>query len=346
MSLRLVEITLPESQLADFVASLRGDDDESCRCVDVWCVDGPEERSVVRALVSTEHSEQLLDFVVEALGDEARIVVTAVEATLPRVEEESDEAEAEDAPPGEAEDEPAKNGPWVFQRISREELYADIVDAARLTPNYFAMVVASALVAAIGLLKDDVAVIIGAMVIAPLLGPNVALALATTLGDLKLAWTSLKVNATGVGVALVPAAAIGFFLFPAEPAGQIASRSAVGFLDLAVALAAGGAGALSFTLGVPAALVGVMVAVALMPPLVVFGMAAGAGQWHAAGGALLLTSTNVICVNLAGIVTFLALGIRPASWYEAARAKKATRTAIFVWLGLLAILASLIYITK
>lgn len=51
--------------------------------------------------------------------------------------------------------------------------------------------------AAIGLLKDDVAVIIGAMVIAPLLGPNVALALATTLGDVKLAWNALKTNASG-----------------------------------------------------------------------------------------------------------------------------------------------------
>lgn len=333
MSLRLVEITLADSQRADLVDALRDESVEACRCVDVWCVDGPEDRSVVRALVSAEGTEALLDYVVDSLGDEARVVVTAVEATLPRVDEPDDEADSE----------PAKH--WVFRRISREELYADIVDSARMTPSYFAMVLASAVVAAIGLLKDDVAVIIGAMVIAPLLGPNVALALATTLGDLELAWNSLKTNAAGLLTALVPSLAFGYFLFPDDPAGQIASRSTAGFLDLALALAAGGAGALSFTLGVPAALVGVMVAVALLPPLVVAGMAAGAADWQAAGGAALLTLVNVICVNLSGVVTFLALGIRPASWYEAARATRATRVAIAFWFGTLALLAGLIYFT-
>lgn len=333
MSLRLVEITLPDSKRGDLVDALRDESVEDCRCVDVWCVDGSEDRSVVRALVSAEDSESLLDYVVDSLGDEARVVVMSVEATLPRVEEPDDENDEVET----------KN--WVFRRISREELYADIVDSARMTPSYFAMVVASALVAAIGLLKDDVAVIIGAMVIAPLLGPNVALALATTLGDVKLAWNALKTNASGLTTALLPAVAIGFFLFPDDPAGQIASRSSAGFLDLALALAAGGAGALSFTLGVPAALVGVMVAVALMPPLVVAGMAVGAADWQAAGGAVLLTVVNVICVNLSGVVTFLAIGIRPASWYEAARATKATRIAIAFWVGTLALLAGLIYFT-
>lgn len=369
MSLRLVEITLPEDEREGLAEALREGD--ACRCVDVWCVDGPEERSVVRALVSTEHSEELLDFVVDRLGDEARIVVTAVEATLPRMEEDENEDEDEDASvdggedgsgsdagkedgeedggdddEDDGDDESGESEPWVFRRISREELHADIVDSARMTPNYFAMVLASAVVAAIGLLKDDVAVIIGAMVIAPLLGPNVALALATTLGDLELAWKSLRVNAAGVTTALVPAAAMGFFLFPDDPAGQIVARSSAGFLDLAVALAAGGAGALSFTLGVPAALVGVMVAVALLPPLVLCGMAAGAADWSVAGGAALLTLVNVICVNLAGVVTFLGLGIRPASWFEAARARKATRIAILFWVGILAALAVLIYFTR
>lgn len=332
MSLRLVEITLPKSKRAGLVDALRDESVEDRRCVDVWCVDGPEDRSVVRVLVSLEDSESLLDYVTETVGDEARVVVMSVEATLPRVE----------GPDEENDDEPKH---WVFRRISREELYADVVDSSRMTPNYFAMVLAAAVVAAIGLLKDDVAVIIGAMVIAPLLGPNVALALATTLGDVKLAWNALKTNASGLTTALLPAAAIGFFLFPDDATGQIASRSSAGFLDLALALAAGGAGALSFTLGVPAALVGVMVAVALMPPLVVAGMAVGAADWHAAGGAALLTLVNVICVNLSGVVTFLVLGIRPASWYKAARATKATRIAIAFWFGTLALLAGLIYFT-
>jgi uncharacterized membrane protein len=89
-----------------------------------------------------------------------------------------------------------------------------------------------------------------------------------------------------------------------------------------------------------------MVAVALLPPLVVSGMAMGAADWQVAGGALLLTLVNVICVNLAGVVTFLALCIRPASWYEAARAAKETRVAIVFWIGILAVLAVLIYFSR
>lgn len=346
MALRLVEITLPDEQRADFVDALR-DEESACHCIDVWCVDGPEDRSVVRALVSMEDSEKLLDYTVDQLGEETRVVVTSVEATLPRpgsIDENHEDGEGgEDGEDGEGED--AATEPWVFRRISREELYNDIAESAQITPNYFVLVALSAVVAGIGLLKDDVAVIIGAMVIAPLLGPNVALALSTTLGDTELAWRALKINAAGLGVSLVPALLLGLFLYPDDPGGQIAARTSASFLDLTVALAAGGAGALSFTFGVPAALVGVMVAVALLPPLVLTGMAAGAGQWHAAAGALLLTCVNVICINLAGVVAFLLQGVRPANWYKAAKAKKATRVALLFWVGTLAALAVLIYFT-
>jgi uncharacterized membrane protein len=86
-------------------------------------------------------------------------------------------------------------------RISREELYNSIADGAKLSRVFVMMVILSAIVAAIGLIKDNVAVVVGAMVIAPLLGPNVALALGTTLGDIPLTLRSLKTNVVGVAIA-------------------------------------------------------------------------------------------------------------------------------------------------
>ena len=77
-----------------------------------------------------------------------------------------------------------------------------------------------------------------------------------------------------------------------------------------------------------------MVAVALMPPLVVCGMLIGAKKFSLALGALLLVATNVICVNLTGVLTFLFQGIRPKTWWETGRAKTATRIAILLWGGL------------
>jgi hypothetical protein len=120
-----------------------------------------------------------------------RLISLPVEATIPPVQH----AVANDNGNGDA----TPNG-GSAQRISREELYEDLAQASRLTPVYAVMVALSTVVAAVGLIRGDVAVIIGAMVIAPLIGPNVALSLACTLGDPDLAKRSLR--AIGVGVTI------------------------------------------------------------------------------------------------------------------------------------------------
>jgi uncharacterized hydrophobic protein (TIGR00271 family) len=122
------------------------------------------------------------------------------------------------------------------------------------------------------------------MVIAPLLGPNVALSLATTLGDGDLARTALKTNAVGIGLALALSVCLGLILAVDPNIHEIASRTEVSLSDVVLALVAGGAGALAFTSGVPAALVGVMVAVALLPPLVTCGLLLGSEFFQLARG--------------------------------------------------------------
>ena len=89
-----------------------------------------------------------------------------------------------------------------------------------------------------------------------------------------------------------------------------------------------------------------MVAVALLPPLVTLGMLAGSGFWKEALGALLLLLTNLICINLAGVVTFLLQGVRPRTWWEAKQAKKATRNAILIWATLLILLGVVIILAR
>ena len=103
---------------------------------------------------------------------------------------------------------------------------------------------------------------------------------------------------------------------------------------------------LAFTTGVPTTLVGVMVAVALLPPLVTFGLLFGAGFWKDAWGALLLLLTNLVCINLAGVATFLVQGVRPLTWWETNKAKKATALAITLWAILLTALVLLIVLPR
>jgi uncharacterized hydrophobic protein (TIGR00341 family) len=218
----------------------------------------------------------------------------------------------------------------------------DNKDAAQCTRVYLAMVVLSSIVAAVGLYYDSVAIIIGAMVIAPLLGPNVALSLGTTLGDLSLLRSAIKTALAGITTTMVLSVFIGILLQvdPATP--ELALRNGVGMGDIAVALASGCAGALAFTSGVSTALIGVMVAVALLPPLVAFGLLLGGGHPAFAMGALSLFLVNLISVNLAGVTTFLLQGIHPATWWEKDQAEKATHIALKLWVGMLAVLIVLI----
>jgi uncharacterized membrane protein len=113
--------------------------------------------------------------------------------------------------------------------------------------------------------------------------------------------------------------------------------------DFLLATAAGSAGTLAFTTGLPGTLIGVMVAVALMPPLLVVGLMLGKLQFQLAFGAFLLLAANVICLNLASVVTFLAQGVRPNSWWQEQRARRATRNSLVIWTALLILLATIVY---
>lgn len=152
---------------------------------------------MVNILLLTEETESLIDLFDQHFSIEPgfRLILLPVAASVPRVEE------PEEAPSGKKK-EPQKEEKRP-DRISREELYTHMSAASKLSLSYFIMVVLSAIVTAIGLLNNHVAVVIGAMVIAPLLGPNMALALATTLGDMSLARKSLKTNIAGLLTRLI-----------------------------------------------------------------------------------------------------------------------------------------------
>jgi len=266
-----------------------------------------------------------------------RIVWHAVEATQPRLDIDEENDDEPDA---------GRIGNGPMSRIDREELYQYAAEAVGVTTAFLTMVVLSTVVAAGGMLRDSVAVVIGAMVIAPLIGPNIALALGTTLGDTSLLRRALTVNVTGVALALVMSFVLGMVIEIDPSIAELAARTNVGMADVALALAAGAAGALAVTRGAPTALVGVMVAVALLPPLVATGLFLGAGYPEMAGRAGLLTLTNVVCVNLAGVSTFLLQGVRPRHWRDVEKAKASTRVAISLWILALLVLAATIWLAR
>ena len=206
------------------------------------------------------------------------------------------------------------------------------------------LVFLSTIVAAIGLIENNVAVVVGAMVIAPLLGPNIALALAATLGDKPLITQSLKTNLAGLGMALGLSIAIGLIMPVDLNSHELVSRTYVKADSAVLALASGAAAVLSLTTGLSSVLVGVMVAVALLPPTVTLGIMLGSGQMGLAFGAALLLAVNVVCVNLAAKIVFLARGVKPRTWLEKRKAKQSVTIYLLFWIGSLIILLVAIYL--
>jgi uncharacterized hydrophobic protein (TIGR00341 family) len=332
MALRLIELILKQADGKELEMLLKDSTVLENRQISL-----PDDEVLVRILLDAEDSEAVLDILDKRFsGQEGhRIVVLPVEATLPRDEPDEFDATEKAAP--------EEKSP---ERISREELYEDIKDAARFTHVYSAMVLLSTVLAATGLYYNSVTIIIGAMVIAPLLGPNVALSLATTLGDLALLRQALLTLLAGIGIVILLSVTMGALLEYDPASTEVASRTRVAMGDIVVALASGCAGTLAFTSGVSATLIGVMVAVALLPPLVTFGLMLGGGDLALAVSALLLFLMNLICINLAGVTTFFLQGIHPVSWWEKSTAKKATSIAIGLWMTMLLAMAAMIWFMR
>ena len=335
MALRLIDMVIPEKFRKEVEESLAEQ-----AVLDVWQETIRADRIHLKILVPTEKTSALLDLLEKRYkGVEGfRIILLAVEASIPRPDL------PEDQPKGEVEEKKPEKPDSKKPVISREELYTDLEITTRFSWTFIILVILAAIVASVGVLRDNVVIIIGAMVIAPLLGPNVALSLATTLGDIKLTRRAIKTIFSAVLTVLIFSALVGVLLKVDPEIPELVSRTEVNLGDVVLALAAGCAAVLSFTSGLYSALIGVMVAVALLPPLVVLGLLLGSGNWQSALGAFSLFLTNLICINLSGVVTFLAQGVRPLTWWESHLAKKATKNAIVIWTGLLLVLIVIILI--
>lgn len=224
---------------------------------------------------------------------------------------------------------------FTRERISTDELYDDIEPSLSIRPAYLLTVALSALIAALGMRSGQPAVVIGAMVIAPLLGPTMGMALAATVGDWTLGRRAFTTLAVGSVAGLAVTATLGHFIDIDPTVPELLNRSIVQPADVALALASGAVGVLVFSQGSSLALIGVMIAVSLVPPLAAAGMFFGHGYDALGFNALFVFATNLVCINVAGIAMFLIQGLPPKSW-------RVTGGVLTVWSAILMILAGLI----
>jgi uncharacterized hydrophobic protein (TIGR00271 family) len=194
-----------------------------------------------------------------------------------------------------------------------DTLFFDPPQTRQRVMRFVALILFSSVIASGGLISNSDAAIIGAMIIAPLMVPIMAIVVAAVFGDPQRAKLSAIVLISGIGIAILVGFLMGEFLprgFDVTNTPAIMSRTSPGLLDLIIALASGGAGAYALSRqDVTDSLPGVAIAISLVPPLNTAGILLASHESELARGALLLFITNMAAIFLAGSITFLFMGL-------------------------------------
>lgn len=201
------------------------------------------------------------------------------------------------------------SGARIDERIAPTALAAALREDSRCSSTYVVLVLASSAIATLGLLENNAAVIIGAMIIAPLIVPIQALSFAAITGERHLLMRAFVTLSIGTVASILLAAVIEFTVSLPVLGPEIVARSKPTLLDLGIAVAAGVvAGFANTRPSISSTIAGAAIAVALMPPLCVVGIALAAAHVHLALGALLLYATNLLGVMLACMLVYRVTG--------------------------------------
>ncbi|PSP54972.1 TIGR00341 family protein [Halobacteriales archaeon QS_1_67_19] len=307
--MRLVQVSIPAGKRETVARVL---DSEG---VDYMLTDETSGRgytAIAYFPLPTNAVQPIMDQLEDAgLGDDAHTIIIDAETDTSRRYEELEKRFTEEHEGSET--------------IAREEMRTQAHEMTPEFPTYVAMSVISAVVATAGLLLDSPAVVVGSMVIAPLIGPAMGASIGTVLDDRALFREGVKYQILG-GVSAIVAATLfslvvrhGLLIPPGTEVTtipQISGRLSPDFLSLVVALGAGAAGVLSLASGVSVAIVGVMIAAALVPPAAAVGISLAWWRPMAAVSSLVLVLINVLSINLSGLVVLWYLGYRPKSWFQ------------------------------
>lgn len=206
-----------------------------------------------------------------------------------------------------------------------KELSLDLLAETRIDVPYLILVIGSCLIATLGLLSNSAAVIIGAMIVAPLMFPIRSLAFAALIGDTFLFKKSVLALLWGTFLALVISCLLGWMSGFAIFGSEIMARTQPNLLDLGIAISAGAIGGYAkIEPKVSGSIAGTAIAVALMPPVCVIGLGISQGEWLISRGATILYLTNLLGISLACMLVFFLAGYAPLH-----QARKPLLAAIF-----------------
>ncbi len=234
-------------------------------------------------------------------------------------------------------------GQDYFELKKKEQEDFNIFDVlyqgAQPTAEYYILTILSCIIATIGLIQNSTAIIIGAMIVAPLMTPILAFSLGVVWGELRLIKISSFAILKGVVWPIIISALITYLTPITTFSTEIMSRTVPSFFDIIVAIASGFVGAYGYAnKKISNTIIGIAIAVALMPPLCTIGIGLGKGHMAVAYGATLLFIINLISISLAGAIVFWLLKIHPIS-AEKEEVKKRALSQILISVVILAVIS-------
>ncbi|WP_262175650.1 TIGR00341 family protein [Haloarcula laminariae] len=299
--MRLVQVVVPDEKRGDIVSKLR---EHELGVSTTKETSGEDDRTLVSFVVPADAVEHVLDELHE-VGLEEEWYIASLETEFASFE---------------GVDEVQNRWAKTPNRVAPRTLRSKAKDMRLNTRAYLWMMTLSTIIATAGLLIGSPAVVVGSMVLAPIVSPMLTASIGLVRDDQRMVFDSVRMQGVGLGVAVVGATAFSWLLkavlaVPAELAvgniELIAIRFSPSILAVIVGLAAGAAGSFSLATKGQVAIVGVMVAAALIPTAAAAGIGFAWGQPGVGVGAVVLLTLTIIAVNLGAYLTFEYMGYGP-----------------------------------
>ncbi len=217
----------------------------------------------------------------------------------------------------------------VSSKMSTQEMYSKALSFTRFDMVSWILIMLSAGIAVFGIMLENIMVVVGAMVIAPLIGPFISTSFGFVIGDRRIIKDSFLNAIFGVFLAVAIA-----FIIPKpgfnEPNSLMSLIANPTLIMVPLSIFVGSASALTFLSGNKEQLAGVAVAIALVPPAAVSGISLSIGAMSAFLNSLVVILTNMTALILAGSLTFKVIGISPSTYYRKKVSQKKLRQAIMI----------------
>ena len=224
---------------------------------------------------------------------------------------------------------------WIEKR---GYVFASLQSGSYWNFDFIALISLASAIASLGLIQNSAAIVIGAMLVAPLMTPMIGAGLGLVQGNVRLVATAAKTIAFGFLVSLGLGAFFGYVTGIESPTNEIASRGGPNILDLFVAFLSGTAAAYAGSRpNLSGALPGVAIAAALVPPITSAGIALTTGDLEISRGAATLFGLNLLALILAAALTLYAVGARPD--------RKQKKTTVWVQRSIIGLIAATIALT-